>query len=162
MKLNCAIILSFYMYRQSVITLNSCPSLLLNIINMVVCIIWVPGAAAVPDVQGPLPFSQCNLAGNATTLLTLLHYSYPLNCIWFHISVQQKKSPVYNIQSTWNGFTWMWLPWAESRCYLWCGSPPVNARHRIICHDYCLTDFQSSGSSLKESWSQSFAHRGNL
>lgn len=51
------------------------------------------------DVQGPLTFLQCNLAGNARPLLTLLlfanslHYSYSLNCIWFHRFAQRKKHP---------------------------------------------------------------------
>lgn len=52
---------------------------LLNIINIVLCIIWLPGAAAVPDVQGPLTLLQCNLAGNARTLLTLLLFANSLH-----------------------------------------------------------------------------------
>lgn len=47
---------------------------------MVLCIIPLLGAAAVPDVQGPLTLSQCNLAGNARTLLTLLLFP-PTHCI---------------------------------------------------------------------------------
>lgn len=86
--------------------MNYCQSHLLNIINNVVCIIWLPGAAAVPDVQGPLTYLHCNLAGNARTLLTLLlfanslHYSYPLNCIWFHIFAHTKNHPQWIIYST--------------------------------------------------------------
>ena len=142
-----------------------CPLLLRSIINIVLCIFWLPGAAAVPDVQGPLTLLQCNLAGNARTLLTLLllanslHYSYPLNRIWFHIFAQSKKkkeeeeenSPVYNIQDTWMGFSWIWLSCAETRCYLWQRSPSVWARRCIIrhCHYFYLNHFQRALTSRR-------------
>lgn len=138
--------------------LNLCPSPVLTIINIVVYIIWDQGAAAVPDVQGPLTFLQYNPAGNARTLLTLLvfansmHYSYPLNCIWLYIfakkhpwciicSIPQMDSLEYEYLST------------EIRCYLWHGTPSIQAQCRIICHCHCfyLTHFQSVVTSDRES-----------
>lgn len=87
-------------------------------------------AAALPNIPDPQNSPQYNLAGNARTLLTLLlfanwdHYSYLLNCIWFHIFAQSKKHPqciIHNISSS--GFTWILSPCAECHCYLWQRSP---------------------------------------
>lgn len=156
------------MFLKRVSALNSCSSLPLNIINIVAGIIWLTGGAAVPGVQGPLTLLQCNLAGNARTLLTLLlfanslHYSYPLNRIWFHTfpHTHKKISMSYTLY-TWNGFTWIWLPCAKSCCYLW--PPSVWAPCHFIrhCHYFYSPHFQSVVTE-SGSWSHSKSHQGNL
>lgn len=61
----------------------------------------------------PEHYSPCSFLPTHCIILTHLTASD-------FIYLQKKKtSPVYNTQYTWNAFTWMWLPCAESRRYLW-------------------------------------------
>lgn len=152
--------------------------LVLSRVNVMFCIVWAPGAAVVPDLQGPLTSLLCNLAANARALLTLLIFCQltalflPLNCIRFYIFTHTYIHTPTPTQSKIIPSVW-YIPDIDSLGYDYHVQRTViydkgvrlylNTSH-IICH--CLLSFDLFSRcgylSQKRSWPHSWALWGKV